>query len=340
MLTFFSLIFVFQFLQNSHLFFQDSSSLKLVVQIFSLLGLSYLPLIIPFCLLFGILFGHGRLSGQSEFTALASFGVTKFQLAQPAAFFTVICTLICLNSIHSWGPEAKFKSRSLESILKRKIAATAFQPGVFLTQIPGVTLYAEEETPNSDLKNVLIINEQGEDYKIFSKGGEFVTKSGSAELGINLLNGSIYSSKKSNDTDITIDFKEYFIQLFRAQQNNSTIKYINNRTSKQLKQLLKTKSSDKMKIFIELNKRTTFALSCVVFFVLACLFSLKLHNRSSKGSGFFLAIVIAIVFWIVVFTSEFFAAQTSKPYLMFAPLLLFALFSSFAYMWIRSKSII
>ncbi len=340
LLTFFSLIFVFQFLQNSHLFFQDSSSFKLVLQIFTLLGASYLPLITPFCLLFGILFGHGRLSSQSEFTALASFGISKWKLAQPSIFFALICTIICFNSIHTWGPNAKFKSRSLEYALKKKIAVTAFQPGVFLTQIPGITIYAEDELSDKTLKNILIVNEQGESYEIFSKSGKFIKETDSSDLGIDLLDGQIYSNLNEDKSNLIIDFKKYFIQLFRSKEKNKTKTNIGNRSSRQLENLLSSKNFSKNTIYIELNKRNMFALSCVFFLVLGAMFSIRLHNRSSKGSGFFTAILIAIFFWIALFTSEFFATSLGKPILMYVPIIFCALFCFVTYKWIKLNSII
>lgn len=340
LLTFFSLIFIFQFLQNSQFFFQDSSSINLVLKIFTLLGASYLPLVIPFCLLFGILFGHGRLSSQSEFTALASFGISKWKLAQPAIFFAIICTIVCFNSINTWGPNAKFKSRSLEAALKRKIAVTAFQPGVFLTQIPGLTIYAEDESPNKDLTNILIINEQEDGYEIFSKSGKFLKESDSTNLGIDLYNGQIYSNQTNDNSNLIISFKKYFVQLFKSEGKNITRKNIGNRSSKQLRKMLDQNIIPKSTLYIELNKRDVFALSCLFFLVLGSLFSLRLHDRSSKGSGFFTALSIALVFWVLLFTFEFYAASTKTPLLMYTPILICGLFCYLTYKWIKRKSII
>lgn len=340
LLTFFSLIFVFQFLQNSKIFFQDSSSLSLVLQIFTLLGVSYLPLVIPFCLLFGILFGHGKLSGQSEFTALASFGISKWQLVQPACFFTIICTVVCFNSIHTWGPNAKFKSRSLEYALKKKIAVTAFQPGVFLTQIPNVTMYAEDEDSNKNLKNIFIVNNSEEPYAIFSNSGQFIKEGISSDLGIDLYNGEIYSSSSDDSSDMLINFKKYFIQLFRSRAVDTTKKNIGNRSSRKLRKILKASSKEKDVATVELYKRNTFALSCLFFLILGSLFSLRLHNRSSTGSGFMSALVIAMFFWITLFSSEFLAASLNLPVIMYSPILICGLLCLASYKWIKFKSII
>lgn len=340
LLTFFSLIFIFQFLQNSKIFFQDSSSLSLVLQIFTLLGVSYLPLVIPFCLLFGILFGHGRLSGQSEFTAFASFGISKWQLVQPACFFTLICTVVCFNSIHTWGPSAKFKSRSLEYALKKKIAVTAFQPGVFLTQIPNVTMYAEDEDSQKNLKNIFIVNNSEQPYTIFSNSGKFIKEGQTSNLGIDLYDGEIYSHSSDDSSDMLINFRKYFVQLFRSNSKNHTTKKIGNRSSRQLRRILKTPGKDKNISTVELYKRNTFALSCFFFLVLGSLFSLRLHNRSSTGSGFMSALIIAMFFWMTLFTSEFLAASMNIPLIMYSPILICSLLCLASYKWIKSKSII
>ena len=137
LVAFFSLTFVFQFLKSSQFLFQDSSSTKLIFRMFFLLGVSNLPLLLPFSLIFGLLFGHGKLSSQSEFTALASFGISKFQMAQPAILFSALCLFTCFNSIHTWGPKRQIPIASFEnSDTSKNCCHCAFQPGVFLTTNP------------------------------------------------------------------------------------------------------------------------------------------------------------------------------------------------------------
>jgi len=344
LVAFFSLIFVMQFLQSSQFLFQDSSSTKLILRMFLLLGVSYLPILLPFSLIFGILFGHGKLSSQSEFTALASFGISKFQMAQPAIFFSALCLFTCFNSIHTWGPNSKYKSRALKYVVQQQIAATAFQPGVFFTQIPGVTMYAESQDGDKKLTNVFILNEDNNDnVQVFAKEGAFTDQEQSKpSFGLKLYDGNIYNNSKKDLSSLIISFKSYLIELFETKNSTkSTKRQNNNSTTKQLKLKLKKSKHNKVAtpILIEINKRNMFAFSCVFFLIVGSLFSLRLHNRSSKGSGFFIAILVSLFFWIMLFVSEFLSNSYQEPMLIFLPVVPCTLFCLVSYYWIKLKSI-
>jgi len=343
LVAFFSLIFVFQFLQSSQFLFQDQSSTNLILRMFLLLGISYLPILLPFSLIFGLLFGHGKMSSQSEFTALASFGVTKLQMSQPAIFFSTVCLFTCFNSIHTWGPNAKYQSRALKTVIRQKIAATAFQPGVFITQIPGVTMYAESQNGDGLLQNVFILNQGKKDkVHIFSSNGAFQESDDKQPgFGLKLFNGQMYKNSKKDLSSLIISFQTYLVELFEARKHvAATKRQINNSTSQQLKKQLKTTAeTNKTPILIEINKRNMFAFSCVFFLIVGTLFSLRLHNRSSKGSGFFVAIIVSLFFWIMLFISEFLSASYKMPILVYLPILPCSLFCVFSYFWIKVKSI-
>jgi len=343
LIAFFSLIFVFQFLKSSQFLFQDSSSTKLIFRMFFLLGVSYLPLLLPFSLIFGLLLGHGKLSSQSEFTALASFGISKFQMSQPAILFSTLCLFTCYNSIHTWGPNAKYQARALKYVISQKIAATAFQPGVFLTQIPGVTMYAENQSSDKKLSKVFILNQSKKDnLQVFANAGEFSgNEQANTSFGLKLFNGTIYNNSKKDISSLTISFQSYLIKLFETKKTpTSTKRQINNSTTKQLKERLKDKESKKATpVLIEIYKRNMFAFSCVFFLVVGSLFSLRLHNRSSKGGGFFMAILISLFFWIMLFVAEFLGGSYNTPLFVYMPVVPCIIFCIATYLWIKFKSI-
>lgn len=310
---------------------------------FFLIGISNLPLLIPFSLIFGLLFGHGKLSSQSEFTALASFGISKLQMSQPAILFSALCLFTCFNSIHTWGPNAKYQSRALKTVIRQQVAATAFQPGVFLTQIPGVTMYAESQSSDKKLTKVFILNQgKTDDLQVFAKSGEFSgDELSNSSFGLRLFDGEIFNNTEKDVSSLVIYFKSYLIELFKTKKAaRATARQISNSTTNQLKKrLVNTSEKKTSSIHIEINKRNMFAFSCLFFLVVGSLFSLRLHNRSSKGGGFFMAILISLFFWILLFVSEFLASSYKAPMLVYLPIVPCTIFSISAYFWIKIKSI-
>lgn len=319
--AFFSLIFVFQFMNKADFFLKDTTSLKFVSQYFGLLSVSYLPLIIPFCLLFSVLFGYGRLSSSLELTAFSNLGYSKLKLSQPALLFSALAFIICSSSIHSWGPKSKLLSRSLHSVLINKAAVSALQAGVFMTQFPNMVLYAESEDNQKNLNRIFLLQKKNTDANfIFSNSGKFIKESPDQSIGLKLENGAIYnqaSLKKTQESNFIISYKDYLIKLFKTSDFDLSKEQVANMTSKKL---LKVKTPASR---IEFHKRLVLSLSCLLFGVLALLFSLKLHERSSRGNGFFKALVFSLAFWVLLFISEYFSLQQQLPILIYIPICIF-----------------
>jgi len=116
-------------------------SLKFVIELFSLLLPYAIKFALPPALLTGILLGLGRLSADSEITAMRASGFGLGKIAAPIFGLSLILAGICFY-INSWAaPKAR-------TGYKEKLAQTAmenplffFQPGTFVTDFPGYILY-------------------------------------------------------------------------------------------------------------------------------------------------------------------------------------------------------
>ena len=180
--SFLGLIFIFQLINNSELLLIDSKDMHMSLKFFMLGSLSHLPLIIPFCLLLGILLGYEKLNSNQELTAFSVLSYSKIQLSIPAFFITIICFFICSNSIHTWGPNAKSKSKFLNSLLIENLTLSTLQPGVFFKNLPNTVFYTEEIKANTkDLKRVFLLTNQDQEHPqfIFSDKGVFLNSSSS-----------------------------------------------------------------------------------------------------------------------------------------------------------------
>jgi len=335
--AFLGLIFILQFINNSELLLLDSRDIHLSFKFFMLESLSYLPLIIPFCLLLGILFGYGRLSSNHELTAFSNLGYSKAKLSTPALFITLVCFFICSSSIHTWGPNAKSKSKFLKSLLFEKLALTALQPGVFLNNLPDAVFYTEEiENSTNSLTRVFLLTgqDQAQPKFIFSDRGAFLDSPNSEESFQLLLNeGQLYGQDKKN-RNFVVDFDSYKVSLFKNQDFDFIGKKPNYLTSKRLKDF-----SD-IKYKIEFHKRIVLSLTCFLFLALSLLFSLKLHSRSSSGKGFVLALSLSLAFWVTLFLSEYMSMSQNSVAVMYSPILIFLAVIASVFYWNKSRFVI
>jgi len=211
----------------------------------------------------------------------------------------------------------------MQTNISKQVAMTSFQPGVFVDTTLGVVLYAEDEGKDSSLKNVFMVDKRNPENAsvVFSKMGTFSQKKN--DFGILLSQGEIHQTLK-DEQHISVGFSEYLLKLFN--QNNKVLKRnsIESLPTASLKTLLKKPSQEnKTLIHIEINKRTVLSLICIFFAAIGILFGLRLHNRSSRGSGFFVSLIFSTVFWILLFMSESIARKLAHPLIVFLPCIVF-----------------
>ncbi len=337
LISFLSLIFILQFLNNSELLLVDGKDFLLSIKFFIFGSLSYLPLFIPFCLLLSILFGYGKLSSNLELTAFSNIGYSKISLSTPALFLTFICFFICSNSIHTWGPNSKAKSKFINSLLIEKLALSALQEGVFLNNIPGSVFYAEEiKNSTKDLKKVFLLTGKDKDQLkfIFSDTGAFLDSYDKEEsFQLLLKNGQLFG-EDTTKKNLLVDFENYKVSLFK----NQDIEFIRSKPDYlDSKKLLQKKG---IKYKIEYHKRMVLSLTCFLFFFIALLLSLRLHSRSSSGKGFVLALALSLFFLILLFFSEYMSFTMKSPLWVYFPIGVFLIFVGYLFYWNRSRFII
>jgi len=85
---------------------------------------AFMSLIIPFCALFGVLLGVGRIAGDNELTALRTSGVSLFRIATPYFAAGLVLTILAFVINDSIAPVALTKSQELF----RQIAYHSSQP--------------------------------------------------------------------------------------------------------------------------------------------------------------------------------------------------------------------
>lgn len=337
---FFSVIIIFQALQIADVLFQSNESFFSIIELFGLLSIAYFPIIIPFCLLFGILFGYGKMSSDAELAALSSFGISKKVLSIPAIGLALIITIVSFVSVHSWGPKAKSKSRVIQSKISKQVAMTSFQPGVFVDTTLGVILYAEDEGKKSSLENVFMIDKRNSEGAsiVFSKSGDF--SKGKEDFGIMLSRGEIHQTLKDNQ-HITVGFDSYLLNLVNKESSVLGKKTIGSLSTSNLKTLLKSKKETRKKLMrIEIHKRTALSLICIFFSAIGVLYGLRLHNRSSRGSGFFVSLVFSTLFWVLLLMSESTAQKFDNPYIVYFPCFAFFFIILGIQKWNKFRSIV
>ena len=100
---------------------------------------------LPVGLLTGILLTMGRLSAQSEITALRSSGVGIFRLSSSVIVFSILGALASLTVNFYYGPRAMASFRQEKEAIIQKNPLSFIQEKTFVRGFSGLVIYVGEK---------------------------------------------------------------------------------------------------------------------------------------------------------------------------------------------------
>src|SRR5438094_6977195 len=118
-----------------------------------------LSVTIPMALLFGILFGLGRLSGDREFVALQACGVSVFRVFRPIVLLAVLgCAATAYETIVAL-PNANQTFREITFGVIASWAEGDIKPRVFFQNFPNRVIYARDIEPSGGWRDVFLADD-------------------------------------------------------------------------------------------------------------------------------------------------------------------------------------
>lgn len=188
-----------------------------VMELVGHISISFLPMAIPLSAFFATIYTLNKLSEDSEIVAMRSFGTTKASLLKPFLLMAIIIAATLFSMNINLIPHSKTLFKNTVIKLTSKGFLTDIKSGKFFTDIPGVTLFAEEVSEDSTImKNVFISTsdiKKGIDRVIFAKKGVLIkqTLKGATlpSLRFNLTDGNILKTDNNGEEIEKILFKEY-----------------------------------------------------------------------------------------------------------------------------------
>jgi LPS export ABC transporter permease LptG/LPS export ABC transporter permease LptF len=118
-----------------------------------------LALTIPMALLYGILFGLGRLSADREFVALQACGVSVFRVARPIALMAVVACLATGYEMIYALPDANQTFRQITFEVIASGAESDIKPRVFFQNFPNRVIYVRDILPETGWHDVFLADD-------------------------------------------------------------------------------------------------------------------------------------------------------------------------------------
>ncbi|KXV64528.1 LPS export ABC transporter permease LptF [Gluconobacter oxydans] len=158
-----ALIWLTQSLHFVSMVVQHGLSLRVFIQLTSLMLPSFIAVILPITTFLVVLFTYQRMVGDRELTVMRAAGRSPLELARPGllcAFFSVIlCYVLTL-----WlAPVSYHAFHRYEFQIRNRMAAFLLQDGVFTSLSNDMTVYVRGRTSDGQLHGVLVEDDRDPD---------------------------------------------------------------------------------------------------------------------------------------------------------------------------------
>ena len=279
-----------------------------ILQLFSYLLPTFFSVTIPLSFLLGILLTFGRISADSEYIALKASGISLYSLVKPVLLLAIIFSLLTAWITIIIEPASKTAFRGKLFKIASSNASVSVKPGIFNDEFKGIVLYARGINEESRIMQDVFISDEREGETpatITAQQGRFISDPGQYSLTLRLSDGSIHRRppKEQHATYQTISFTNYDINLDMGSQLGGK-KRRRSRSElswSELNNAIDTTSKNKTSFHLQAEKheRVVIAFAPLVLLLIGVPLGLQ-SQRSGKGAGFTLALIIFLIYYILL----------------------------------------
>lgn len=293
-----------------------------ILQLFAFLLPAFLVITIPLAFLLGVLLGFGRLSADNEVVALRASGIPIYGMLRPVLVLAVLFSITTgwLTLYGEPAGQTAFRDQVFEIASSR--ANVGILPRVFNDEFEGLVLYAGDiDERQGEMRGVFISDERigATPAVILARQGRVISDQDKRILTLRLENGTIHRRPvdKKTDTYQVIGFTTYDINLNMGQQlgdGSSRQKKLREFPLPELWTKLQNAQTaeDRRPLTVELHKRFALPLAPIVFALLGVPLGIR-SQRSGKGGGFAVALVIFMAYYICATFAETLALESGFP---------------------------
>jgi len=292
-----------------------------VARVFLYLLPAFLEVTVPMAMLLAILIAFGRLSADSEITALRSSGVSLYQLMPPVATFVLIVTIATAGLAWYGRPWGNRALRTAMWDIARTRATAGLKPQVFNDEFPGLIIYAEQiDTTADQLERVLISDERDpqQSNTVFARSGYMISDTERETVTLRLLDGTIHTTDVEAGASYQTEFRSYDVNLdLRASLADARgpSDDPNELTIGQLWRTIDAKRAQGTPVtaeLVEYHRKFAIPFACVVFGLIAMPLGIQ-PARAVRSRGFAVSLVVIFTYYMLLSIGQGFAEQGRVP---------------------------
>lgn len=292
-----------------------------ILKLFSYILPAFLEVTVPMALLLAILVGFGRLSSDSEITAMKACGLSLYRLSRPVLVFTLLVWVVSLGLsvwVRPWGNS--LLRTGLYEIAKSR-ASVGLRERVFNSDFPNLVIYVDEVLPpGNSFKGVMIsdLRDPSQATTAFAKVGMLVHDETTSTLTLRLLEGQIEQAKQGSGSFNQTDFALYDFNLDWAAalgEIGPQEKDAKEMTLFELRQAIAAKERMGEPSFaeqVEVQRKFSIPFACLVFAAVGVPLGLQ-STRAARSRGFSVSLALIVAYYILLTMGEKTGARGLMP---------------------------
>jgi lipopolysaccharide export system permease protein len=320
LMLFFSSIAVITFVMSIGALFKvtdllaSGASAKPLLTIFLTAMPRALSLAIPLATLIAVLLLFGRLSSDSEITAMKSCGISLYYIAAPLLITSIISAIVCLMIHDRLAPWAHERQRIARQSMRMLSPTGLLEEGRYINDLmDNVLFYVGRKMRDGQLYDVRIVDkrEPGFVREVRARTAT-VTTDKKGYIVVNLKQATISPFSKDSSSPayceempFTLDRLDGSTKTYEKREDNMTFAELI-QTARELEQSGTANQETGRKItpmfiWVDFNKRITLSLSCIAFTLLGIPLGIKAHRKeSSIGIALSLLLIMNFYLFIVI----------------------------------------
>lgn len=258
---------------------------------------------LPISVLAAVLLGFGRLSGDNEFTALRTSGVSISSIVVPALVCGVLISLASVPLNDRVLPNAKFRARKLIHEAGMQSPTALLEPGVFIKGFQDyiVFIHGLEDDVMEDVR-IYQPRDEGATRTIVARKGRIIPLPEERSIRLHLIDGMADEiAPQRPDEFYKLSFNDYYMTLSLGPATD--ISQIQKKASeKTIAELLEDidkmsqRGVDTTPLRIELHQKIALAFSNFIFVLVGIPLAITTHRRE-KFIGFAMAMLLFLIYW-------------------------------------------
>ena len=287
---------------------------------------------IPWAVMVGVMQVFGRLSADSEITAMRACGISIMQIVSPIMLVTVLLAALCLYLQVEIGPPLQGKARSLLKHAVLEQPQSLFEPGRQIN-IQNTMIYINDKEPSGRLRGIDLYVLSGADsfsQNVSAAYGDLEVDLQKKRLTIVMYDCMIDNRQENSSGGVGRFFSKKFEftydygQVSNAERVWPRPKHMRAADLMSRIRMTKNLNHDTTDLEVELNQRIAFALSPLAFLLLGLPLAIR-TNRRETSVGLFLSVILAGGFFLSIIICESFSSKPGlyPQYLLWLPNIVF-----------------